>query len=406
LGALACLVPLAMATGSGPATAATDAARRASAPGVTATTIQLGLIAAETGPASSTFGDSATGAQARIALQNAQGGVDGRKLQLEVVDDTSTQSGSRTAAEDLVSSKGVFGVMSDSTALTGGGADFLLQQGVPVTEQSSLTGSEPKYTDEFTYVQGQTPTPSTSLDAAFFKSIGVHDVGYVTYNDPQDIAGFGAEKQGYAAGGLHFCYGDLVPIGAVNFTTIVLSMKGANCQGVFLSAVESSDIAMATAIEQAGLHIKQLYATGYDQNFLDNTEARTVAQGQYFRILVPLDLDTPPVKRFYAALKKYDPSYKGGLASFGAQTGWIIADEMIQGLEVAGPNPTRASFIKNLAQVKDYTIGGLNPTGVDLSKRWKLVGPQCAYFAQLEGSKFLPYPRDGKPICGKVVGGG
>jgi ABC-type branched-subunit amino acid transport system substrate-binding protein len=208
------------------------------------------------------------------------------------------------------------------------------------------------------------------------------------------------------AGGLNFCYGtDTLPVGGTNFTAIVLGLKDAKCAGVFQSSVESSDIALATALQQAGLNIPQVYATGYDQAFLDNKAAQAAAQGQYFRTILPLDLPSSAVTNFYAALQKYDPSYHGGLPSFGAVTGWTLADEMIQGLEVAGPNPTRSSFIANLAKVTDYTIGGLNPTGVNLSQRWKLVGPQCAYFVQLEGTKYLPFPRNGSAICGTIVPG-
>ncbi len=162
---------------------------------------------------------------------------------------------------------------------------------------------------------------------------------------------------------------------------------------------------MATAIQQAGLHIKQIYATGFDQTFLDNPAARAAAQGQYFDAEpLALDLSTPAVKSFDAALKKYDPAYKGGVASFGAGSGWMVADEMIEGLKLAGPNPTRASVIDDLAKVKSYSGEGLVPA-VNLSERWKLIGPQCAYYVQLEGSKFLPYPRNGQPICGKVIDG-
>ncbi|HEY3942207.1 MAG TPA: ABC transporter substrate-binding protein [Acidimicrobiales bacterium] len=401
---LGCVIPLVALGTQGDAGAASPAA---SAPGVTAKAISVGLVESQTGPASSTFGDSARGAQARIDLQNAQGGVDGRKLKLVVADDTSTPSGNQLAVEDLVSTKGVFGVMSSNAVLVGG-ANFLQQQGVPVTATAStITTDEPQYTDEFSYTQGQLPSPPTTQLAQVFKDIGVKNVGLLDYSDPQDSTLFPVEEKGIqGVDGLNICFGsDSIPIGSVNFTTIALQLKNANCQAVDFPAVESSDIALATALQQAGLHIKQIYATGYDQTLLDDAAARTAAQGQYFDAEpLPLDLNTPAVKGFYAALRKYDPSYHGGIASFGEGSGWMIADEMIEGLKLAGPNPTRAGVIKDLARVTSYSGGGLVPP-VNLSARWKLIGPQCAYYVQLEGSKFLPFPRSGKPICGKVLSG-
>ena len=397
-----CAVPLVVAGfGSAPAAGAAEA----SAPGVTAKTITLGLIASVTGPASSTFGDSATGAQARIDLQNAEGGVDGRKLQLVTEDDQTTTLGNEVAAQALVS-KPVFGVMVNSTEFEGG-APGLLKLGVPVTESVSPTGDEPQYTNEFTFIQGQSPTPATTTQAVAFKDLGtgIKNVAYMSYNDPEDALGLTAFQSAMKAEGLNVCYSALVPIGAVDFTANVLAMKNANCQALDFPAVESSDVAMATAIRQAGANIKQFYFTGYDQNFLDDSAGVAAAQDQYFGITFPLDLKTPAVTTFYSALKKYDPAYKGGIASFGAQYGWALTDEMIEGLKAAGQNPTRASWIKNLAKVTDYTVGGLHPSGVNLSKRWKLVGPQCQYFVQLEGTKYLPWPRNGEPVCGKVITG-
>jgi branched-chain amino acid transport system substrate-binding protein len=375
-----------------------------SSEGVTAKSITLGLIASESGPASSTFGDSAGGALARIDQQNAMGGVNGRKISLEVADDQSTTNGNQLAAQDLVSNKGAFGILSSSAALVGG-SNYLLAQGVPVAaSDSTITTDEPKYTNQFTSVQGQYPLPETTQIGNFFKKIGVKKVAVLDYSDPQDASTFVPTEKGIEATGLKVCYGsDSLPIGTVNFTTVVLALKQAGCQGLYFPAVEASNLALATAIEQAGLTIKQQYATGYDQTILNEPSARQAAQNQYFEAIVPLDLPTPAVSSFYAALKKYDTAYKGGIATFGTYEGWLTADEMIQGLKGAGVNPTRASVIKSLSSITSYTGGGLVPA-VNLSKRWKLAGPQCEYYVQLKGAKFVPFPSNDKPICGKVVG--
>ena len=233
---------------------------------------------------------------------------------------------------------------------------------------------------------------------------GVKNVAYISYNDPEDAIGQTAFAQSMKIAGLNDCYSALIPIGTMDFTTNVLAMKAAHCQAVLAPLIENSDIGLATSIHNAGANIKQFYETGYDQNFLDDSQAVTVGQGQYFEPGINLALNTPADKAFEAAIKKYDPIYKGGLPSQGVEFGWMAADQMILGLQLAGPNPTWASWIKKLATVKEYTVGGLRPTPTNLSERWKLTGPQCQYEVQLEGTKFVPAPPDGKPICGKVIG--
>ncbi len=64
----------------------------ASAPGVTPTTITVGLITEESGSgASGAFGIPES-FKARIDLQNAEGGVDGRKIKVITEDDQSQPS--------------------------------------------------------------------------------------------------------------------------------------------------------------------------------------------------------------------------------------------------------------------------------------------------------------------------
>ena len=123
----------------------------ASAPGITDKTIKIGYITSQSGLAASSFKGGDAGAQARIALQNAQGGVDGRKLVLVTADDGT--NGNKTAAQDLVENQGAFGVI-DLSAFAIAGAPYLNQQGVPVTG-FAIDGPEwgqAPYSNMFTFV--------------------------------------------------------------------------------------------------------------------------------------------------------------------------------------------------------------------------------------------------------------
>ena len=94
--------------------------------------IVIGMIADVTGPAASTFADGPGGAQARIDLQNAQGGVDGHPLKLVVEDDQSSATGNSTASNYLVQDAHAFGIIEDS-AYAFGGYKYLQEKGIPVT---------------------------------------------------------------------------------------------------------------------------------------------------------------------------------------------------------------------------------------------------------------------------------
>ena len=65
-----------------------------------------------------------------------------------------------------------------------------------------------------------------------------------------------------------------------------------------------------------------------------------------------VQLNTPATQQFTNALKTY-ANYTG-IPGFDYAQGWLAADLMIKGLEGAGQNPTRQSFITNLSKVTSY----------------------------------------------------
>ena len=122
--------PTTASGGSSATTASRGAANTASAPGITPTTVTMGFVYDETGIASSTFADAINGAQARIAAQNANGGVNGRTIKIVSADTTSSPTGANTAAQTVVQEKGAFAV-DEVSALFFGAYKSLQQQRHP-----------------------------------------------------------------------------------------------------------------------------------------------------------------------------------------------------------------------------------------------------------------------------------
>jgi len=102
----------AMALGFG-VTAGSAGAQSSDTSGVTDKSVKLGFIWSGTGPAAPNFADSNQACKARVDAQNAKGGVNGRKIQLEAVDDMSSAA-NLTAAQDLVQNRQVLAVVNNS----------------------------------------------------------------------------------------------------------------------------------------------------------------------------------------------------------------------------------------------------------------------------------------------------
>jgi branched-chain amino acid transport system substrate-binding protein len=404
---LAALVGVVLGPGGAIEASASSGGLTASAPGVTPKTITIGFITSETGVASSTFTDSALGAQVRIDAQNAAGGVDGRKLKLIVVDDQSSPTADDTAGQALLS-EGVFGIINFSP-FAFGGAQTLEQAGVPVTGgafDGPEWGEQP-YTNMFSYGGGLDPhDPASTIDGLFLKSLGAKRIGGIAYGvSPSSTNSVKDLKESVQAVGLTMPYEDLsFPFGSSDTTVEVLQMKQTGVDAAVCSCVQSTNISLIVGAEQAGLRLKAEFSfSGADSSLFANATDVQAAQGAYFpTTIVPLDLNTPADRQFVANLKKYDQSYKGGYPSYGLTGSYLSADLMIRGLELAGRNPTRSSFISKLRKVSHYTAGGLLPNPANYTNFGHLNPTGCMYVTKVEGTKFVTI-HNKKPYCGKLI---
>jgi branched-chain amino acid transport system substrate-binding protein len=383
--------------------------------GVSPTTIKIGYISSLTGNASSTFADGPAGAMARIAAQNAQGGINGRKIQLVSVDDQSAPLGDRNAAQDLASNKGVFGVI-DYSPYTYGGYSVLQKAGIPVTGYAfdgPEWGAEPN-SNMFSYL----PPVATPYNGkyiypdwtgTFLHAIGVTRVAGLAYGiSPSSQASIKVIFANAAAHGLSSCYQNYsVPFGGVDFTAAALTIKSSGCNGVVGSFVDASDVALSTAVKQGGINTKQVYYTGYDQSTLSSDAAKAAFEGDYFQTVTIFDQSIPAAAKMMDNLKLYAKGYQAGtIPDFGMQGSYIAADLMIKGLEVAGQNPTRKSFISSLRQVTSYDAGGLLPSPTSFANfgtPQMIPAINCAHYVQLKNGQFVIADPGGKPVCAGTV---
>ncbi len=381
----------------------------ASAPGITPTTIKLGYITSETGIAASSFKGGEAGAIARIDLQNAQGGVDGRKIVLVTADDGTI--GPKAAAQQMVENQGVFGVI-DLSAFVVAAAPYYQQEDVPVTG-AGIDGPEwgqQPYTNMFSFGPA-TYTPfggkyyTYDGVAMFLKSLGVTKLAAFSYGiSESSIQSNKSTLQAAAGYGISNCYEDnSVGFGQVAFTTESLAVQRASCNGIISTMVDASDVGFSAALKEAGVSAKQFYYTGYDQSVLDDSNASTALDGDYFSAAPDFTDPNAGTQGMLAALHQYEPSVTG-IPSLGVYGSYFAADVMIEGLEVAGANPTRQSFITNLRNVSSYQGHGLfSPLGLSFSgfgTPAMLPAQTCSDYAELEGGRFVIVAKN---VCGKLV---
>jgi len=381
---------------------------QASAPGITPTTITVGLITEESGSgASGAFGIPQS-FKARIDLQNAQGGVDGRKIKFIVEDDASQSSDNGTAAAALLS-KGVFAI-DDNSAFAYGAASPLQQQGIPVVGggYDAFEWTTPSYTNMFSTAYGVfsgTTQPRYVVNPTLLKKAGAKNFAVLGYSISPSSSGAAAnEALSLKQAGFQVPYLDTsLPFGTVNVTATALAMKAAGVDSMVAEIDGNTELALITAGEQTGIKWKYVVlATGYGSQWLSSATAVADSQKLYFGVLqTPVELHTPATVAQQAAFKKY--AGFTGVPDFGWSEGWESAGLLIEGLQVAGKNPTRQSFITNLRKVTSWNDNGLLSVPINYEHTTTPAKTLCGWTVQLVGHKFVPTSK--VPVCSKLVPG-
>lgn len=392
-----------------PAGATTSGRRPASDPGITKTSIKIGILSDQTGRSASSFGGAPAAMEARFKEINAAGGINGRQITWVVDDTTSSPTGAQTAAKDLVENQGVFAIAELSTQFFGA-APYLAQAHIPVTG-SSLDGPEwgqQPNTNLFSFTGNQGPANGPAYgDGGFWKAIGAKKISYVESNVPSAIAFGDSVYKSIKRDGLKACAKTIVALGASDFTAYALKFKSEGCDTAECACVLSSSLAMATALKQAGLKkVNIVFAAGPTQDVFQSPQSQAAAQGAYFPgVTSSATYSNAASKAFLASLKKYDPAYKGGLPDLAEANGWQIANLMVEGLQVAGKNPTRKSFITKLRKVTNWADSGLPTHPIDFSHFGETPALQCFTYSKLVGKKYVPFPKSGKAFCGAILPG-
>ncbi len=371
--------------------------------------ITIVLITSLTGPAAPETGQAPAGFLARIALQNARGGVNGHKIIPLVIDDESSPSTAATAVQEAIS-KGALGIVADS-ALFFAAAKYPQEQGVPVTGgfyDGPEWGEQP-YTNMFASDNGSLDPryPVNTGTGLFLKQHGGTVVGAYGYSiSPSSTrSAIGVSQSFEHAGGRSGVLDTSIPLGGVDFTTAALVAKSKGVNAIWAAMDNGSNFALATAMKQAGVKLKAVvFPTGYQPGVV-NSPAWQALQGDYFVTeFRPFSLPNAGTQQMAAALQKYQHFNASQFPNFSQYESWLGADLMIEGIQLAGRNPTRAGVIQSLRSVKSYNGNGILPYSINYTTIFGHdLARDCAWYMQAQPHGFVP--SSVQPICGTDIPG-
>lgn len=341
LAALACVVP----------------AQAQQVPGVSANRILIGQSAPLTGANAELGNDIRNGALAYFARVNAAGGVHGRRLELVTLDDANQVPRAGENTRRLVEEQQVFALFGYASAtLSRPALPIVEKHGVPFL--APFTGADPmRVFNRFVYNMRASYADELEKIVDHYVPFGVKRFSIVHYND---VVG----RENYAAVERALKKRNLAVVSVASFKDRVNPDIIGGVQAV---AKGQPDVVILTTLyKHTADFVRAARKMGLPAQMASNSfpGASPLARelGAEGAGLVVATVVPPPNKRSEPIVAEYRAAIEKQLGkkeySFTSLESYIGAKVLVEALRMAGPKPTRESFMKALDSMKGFDTGG------------------------------------------------
>src|ERR1700722_16171511 len=251
-----------------------------SAPGVSSNSITVGTISTQTGTLASNFSSLIYGEKAYYQYINAQGGVNGRKIDYKYqLDDGGNPTTFNQLANTLINQDHVFAVTGVATAFFS--PNLFVESGIP-TYGYNVTGNWTPAPNLFAAGGSVQYYPAAAPQVAFVarKTQKSPSIAFIAYGVAASAASCQSEQNDLTAAGYKVSNSDLkVNYPGSTVATDVQRMKQAGSNMVVSCMDVQGNVTMARAIKQYGLNMTQLWFNGNDSSTL--AQNQSLMQGVY-----------------------------------------------------------------------------------------------------------------------------
>ncbi|MGE5156095.1 MAG: ABC transporter substrate-binding protein [Betaproteobacteria bacterium] len=328
------------------------------AQGIDATTIHLGTSLPLTGGAATAGAAFKAGLDASVKEINDAGGINGRKIDLQILDDGFDSARSVANILRLQSQSKVFALdMPVGSAGIPGSFPLVQRTGIPMF--GPYLPPDPNLPSVF-----QLATPHAEqgqIIAQWLASQNIKKIGYIGQDNQYGQSVLNGLKKGAAANGQTVGEPGLTQTNSTNVSPAVLSVKGQNPEALVLG----------TDNTQTALVLKQAASLGWKVLIVGDSSAANTgtsgavaaagdsANGLYGAAVAALPSGTSPqIEKFRNALKASSPSTTPDLYSLIAYGTNQVLFEILRRM---GNNLTWPNFQKTAEAMQGYETGLLPP---------------------------------------------
>lgn len=356
------------------------------------TDIKLGMVNAQTGPASGLGKMMRVGAEAVFKEVNGKGGINGRKIHLVVADDGYEPDRAIDETITMIEEDKVFALFGYvGTPTANAVIPIVKERKVPLVGlfTGAMTLRKPVI-HEIINIRASYDDEPEMLVERFTKDIDAKKFAVFYQDDGFGMAVLSGTEKALKKRGLEIAAKGTFQRNTTAIKSGLAAVMAANPDVVIMVGPYTPLAAFIKEARAAGLksHLATVSFVGTDSLVsLVGSEGDGVIISQV--VPFPEDMTVPITKECSSLITKHFPEEKIGFVRF---EGCITAKAMVLALEKAGKDLTRENLIKAFEDMKNVDIGGLTFTmGPDDHQASDQV-----FLTQIKGGKITPVSTIGK----------
>jgi branched-chain amino acid transport system substrate-binding protein len=325
------------------------------APGVTDSEIHVAVIASKTNPLNGKYAEIADGMNAYFDMINSKGGIYGRQLKITSERDDVVGLQNQEQVQASLAEDNVFATFL--ATLMFGGADALAAAKMP-TFIWNINPEMAGHNNIFANSGALCFDCTGQIVPYIAKQLKATKVGILAYGvaNQSKLCAQGIRKslEKYPTAQVAF-YDDTIGFAEPNLSAQVAQMKQKGVDFVETCMDINEVVVLGKEMQKQGLNAVQQLPNGYDKALIANNGSlleNSIVIPQF--VAYEQTPQIPEVKKYLAQMKKIgkDPVEV-------ATAGWILADEFVTGLKLAGPEFSQQKGIDALNTLTAYSDNGM-----------------------------------------------
>lgn len=367
--------------------------------GVTDTKILIGASQSLTGPVAFTGGQQIAGMEAYMEAVNAQGGVNGRRLEWKWYDDAFKPQDAVANVKRMVEQDGVFLLISAiGTAVSKAPVPYLEEKKVPFL--FPFQGDPGMAAHKYVFTSLPFYDYQARLIARYLvEKRGLKRIGVIYQDDVVGQLFLENLRKELKPLNLDVVASEPMRRGNMDATAQVAKLAASNLDGCLLSLVPGQ--AAQVLKEAAKVGWKKVKFIGDPQNTDESLLHLAGSEGEGLLGFTPwpdpVHSQLSGMKKYREILAKYQPKVTPNRSNL---YGYFYAMLMVEGLKGAGKNLTRETFMRSMESIKGWESGivpavSFSPTDHHTQSNLMAVEAKGGVFVPASGWIAL---RDGKLI--------